>query len=310
MSRLLLVEVRRVAARRLVRVVVALLLVGLAVIVTVGAARSNRDVAGARAEAARQAAELERFAVECEKDKEAGRIPAEVECASTEEQYFRDPRFSFVTRGGDWVTAGVGMATAAAVLIAIGALGAEWAAGTFAGLLLWEPRRIRVLTAKIGSVVAVGVALAGSAAVLMLTAAWIVAATRGTTAGATRHVIEQHALIGVRGMALAALLTTLAAALANLLRSTAGTLGLLAGYLIAAEMVLRGLRAGSERWLLSSNIGALVSGGIPLFGSPPATDGGGEPFTLTAGRAALVLLGPALAAAAVSATVLRRRDVT
>lgn len=319
MSRLLGVEIRRLTSRRLLRLLVLLLLATIVVVAVVDGVRSHRDVAAARAAAAAQAAQYARQAPPpaeqqqlCEDAKARGEAPPDANCefkAPTAADFFADPRYRLATQlpnavGG--VLVGVGLL---GVVVGASAIGAEWSAGTYAGLLAWEPRRVRVLTAKLLAILAVlgvvGVVALGLETLL----GWVVAATRGTTAGTTGAVVSEVLLRCGRGLGLVALLSVAAASVAGLLRSTAGALGVAAAYLVGGELVLRGLRPGWERWLLTSNAGAIVTGRVQVVGRRFRT-GMTTLYTLHAGRAAVYLGLGVVVLVAVSAVVLRRRDVT
>lgn len=327
MSRLVRVEVRRLLARRLLRVLGAVLLAGLAFAAVNTALHSSRDLAAARVKAEQQAKEYRAQSAEnvkmCEADKAAGRTPAEVMCADegggpTAENFYADPRYDFARSAPDAVAGaivGVGML---GVVLGASAVGAEWSAGTFAGLLTWEPRRLRVLAAKLVALVAVVAAIALAAVVVQLLAYWAIAGTRGTLAGTTSHVVASLTGRGARGIGLVALLAAAAAATAGIVRSTAGALGAAAGYMVIFEILSRNLRPGWARWLLSSNAAALVTGKIEIY-PPTSTAMVGPPGTpltepkiyiLHGSRAAIVLALATAALVALWGLLLRRRDVT
>lgn len=325
MTRLVAVEVRRLLARRLLLVLGLVLVGGMAIGAVTTAVHSSRDVAGARAKAERQAAQFGAQDVErrkaCETEKAAGRIPPEVNCAEQggappAEAFYVDPRYNFLRSAPDAVAGAIVGAGMLGVVLGASAIGAEWSAGTFASLLTWEPRRLRVLAAKLLALAAVVVTIAAAAVAIQLLVSWAIAGTRGTLAGTTSHVVRDLLWRGARGVGLAGLLTVAAAATAGILRSTAGALGAAAGYMVIFEILSRNLRPGWARWLLSSNAGALVTGRIEIY--PPQRFTGSsfgppvevKPFILHASRAALVLSLGTAALVALWALLLRRRDVT
>jgi len=325
--RLLRVEVRRLLARRLLAVVGAVFVAGLAYGAVNTALHSSRDLAGARAKAERQVAQ---FAAQsddrrksCEAEKAAGRLPTEVNCAEMGggappvEAFYVDPRYNFARSTPGPVHGAIVGAGLLGVVLGASAIGAEWSAGTFAGLLTWEPRRLRVLAAKLLALVVLVVTIAVAAVAFQLLVYWAIAATRGTLAGTTSRVVAELVWRGARGVGLVGLLTVAAAATAGIVRSTAGALGAAAGYMVIFEILSRNLRPGWARWLLSSNAGALVTGKISIY--PPASSsssfgpGSFTPpgvFTLHASRAALVLSLGTAALVALWTLLLRRRDVT
>ncbi len=326
--RLLRVEVRRLLARRLLAVLGAVFVAGLAYGAVNTALHSSRDLAGARAEAERQVAQFAGQEAaqrqKCESEKAAGRVPADVECAPemrggpTAADFFHDPRYDFAGSTSGPVHGAIVGAGLLGVVLGASAIGAEWSAGTFAGLLTWEPRRLRVLAAKLLALVVVVVTIAVAAVAVQLLVYWAIAATRGTLAGTTSRVVAELVWRGARGVGLVGLLTVAAAATAGIVRSTAGALGAAAGYMVIFETLSRNLRPGWARWLLSSNAGALVTGKISIYpptpsviyGSPGGSFTGPRPFILHASRAALVLSLGTAALVALWALLLRRRDVT
>ncbi len=326
MMRLLRVEVRRLLARRLLAVLGAVFVAGLAYGAVTTALHSSRDLAAARAKAERQVAQFAGQEAaqrqKCESEKAAGKVPPEVDCAEmrggpTAADFFRDPRYDFAGSTSGPVHGAIVGAGLLGVVLGASAIGAEWSAGTFAGLLTWEPRRLRVLAAKLLALAVVVVTIAVTAVAFQLLVYWAIAATRGTLAGTTSRVVAELIWRGARGVGLVGLLAVAAAATAGIVRSTAGALGAAAGYMVIFEILSRNLRPGWARWLLSSNAGALVTGKISIY--PPTSSsssfGPGSftapgVFTLHASRAALVLSLGTAALVALWALLLRRRDVT
>lgn len=313
MSRLVWVEIRRLSARRLVRLLLAALLAGLLTGITIVAVHSNRDLAAARAAAAREAQSitLPPGVSGCPGSQGAGPPPPGVSCRPTAAEFYVDPRFHFA-KGAPGILVGAVVASALVAAVAgASVIGAEWAAGTFAGLLVWEPRRLRVVAAKLTALVVVFAGVGIAAIAVMVAGAWLVAATRGTLAGTDPHLLRELVLRGARGVAIVALVAALAGALASLLRSTAGTLGVLGGYLILGENAIRGLHPQWTRWLLGPNLGALLVGHLsipPPFTGPVAQFS--RPFVLSAARSATYLLVIVLVVVAAAAVAVRRRDTT
>lgn len=313
MRRLVWVEIRRLCARRLVRVLLAALLAGLLTGIVIVAVHSNRDLAAARAAAAREAQQATPppGMPGCPGGGGAGPPPPGVSCRPTAAEFYVDPRFHFA-EGAPGLLIGAVVASALVAAVAgASVIGAEWAAGTFAGLLVWEPRRLRVVAAKLTALV-VGFAVVGLAAItIMVCGGWLVAATRGTLAGTDPHLVRELVLRGARGMAIVASIAVLTGALASLLRSTAGALGVLGGYLILGENAVRGLHPQWTRWLLGPNLGALLVGHLDI---PPPLTGPvarlSRPFVLSGARSATYLLSIVVIVVAAAAVTVRRRDTT
>lgn len=319
MIRLLRVELRRLGSRRLVRLLAALLLLALGATVVINAAKSNGDVAGARARAARQATRVgppESAIEQCESDARANGIStAEAHCRPTAADFYVDPRLIYRQKAVTYLNGGVGLGIAFAVIVAVAGIGAEWSAGTFASLLLWEPRRRRVLAAKLAAVTLLGSVATAVMALAFLGGAWVIAATRGSLAGAVGSATHRALLGGGRGVVAAALLALIMGSVAVVVRSTAGALGLVAVYTVAIENVLRALRPSLARWELGTNVVALISGHYQLANQTPGAVSGAVTsrssfFTLSAGRAVSYLLIFVLIAVAAAAVFLQRQDVT
>jgi ABC-2 type transport system permease protein len=306
--RLLRVELLRVWSRRTVRLLLVLLVVGLLGVAGKLAASSNRDLAAARAAATRQAQQIAQNAP----------APARASCQPpscslpTAAQLYQDPRFSFADNGGNLVNGAVIATALLGLVIGATVVGADWAAGTFAALLMWEPRRLRVGLAKLLAPVAVAVGVGVLTIAFELGSGALIAATRGTMAHTTASLLGSLVVRGVRGLALVALLTAVGVGISGLVRHSAAALGVAVGYLVAFEMVLRHTHPQWERWLLSTNAAAVVTGHLSLFDAVGGFKGIGpvHPFVLSAGRGALYLCLVVAALLAIAATALVRRDVT
>ena len=189
---------------------------------------------------------------------------------------------------------------ALAVVVAASFVGAEWHHGRIASTLTWEPRRRRLLGAKLAAVG--GVTLVGSLlAQALLVGALIPAAVfRGTTEGADGAWLAGLVGLGLRIALLAALTAVVAFSLAMVLRSTAGALAVGAVYVIVVEPLLAALRPGVEPWQLATNGAQLVVG--PGLDAPL-----GERSLAVA---ALVVAAYAAVALAAALALFVRRDVT
>lgn len=327
MRSLLGVEFRRLGSRRLFRLLMLALFLTVATILVVNGVRSNNNLAGARAAAAAQAKALDTpppgLVAQCGASLQViappqGNGPVRIgPCtfvAPSAADLYQDPRFSFALNAVNLVTAGIAIVAILGFVVGAGFIGAEWTAGTFPLLLTWEPRRLRVLLAKLVAVIVAFVLIAVVTVAVFLAGAWVIAATRGTTAGT--NAAHQHALLmySLRGLVLVALLTGAGAAVAGLTRHTSAALAGAIGYLVVFEFVVRRLHPEWARWLLTSNAGALLGGTASLdvvdrkrafiiSGKPPAT------FVLHADRAAVYLGVLFVVAVGAWSIALVRRDV-
>ena len=324
--RLVWVEVRRLLARRLFRVAVLLALVALAV--TLGrAAYESHAPSAAQVAAAQKQLELVRQQTppiaqqiaECEKQKGAGKgLPPAFDCKTNIHQpqvsdFLTDRTFRFAVQAPNGLT---GFAVVLALLgFVVGAsfVGAEWAAGTLGSLLTWEPRRLRVLTAK-ALALALGLAAVGVAVMATYFAgSYGVAAWRGATTGTTHGLLLSMGLTALRGTGLGIGAGLGGFAVAGALRSTASALGLGFAYFVGAELLLRNFWTGSPRWLLTSNVSAwlLHNFTIDITKCPPQ---GGQCTSslirLSQAHGAVYLGVLIIVALLIWALTLRRRDVT
>jgi ABC-type transport system involved in multi-copper enzyme maturation permease subunit len=137
------------------------------------------------------------------------------------------------------------------IVIGATAVGAEYRAGTVTTVLTWEPRRIRLLTARLAAValVAIGFYLVIN---VVFVATWAIgAAANGITTGADAEFWQVLALVIARGAVLAAVLAVLSGAIATLGRNTGAALGIWFGYLIAVEAILGNQVRETAPWTLT-----------------------------------------------------------
>jgi hypothetical protein len=341
--RLLKVELSRLFARRLFRAVVLLGLVGVLAVDGYIAARSSNTIAAAKARADQQLHEQYTSCLaqvspaskdgptkaDCDGMTPAGQLasclqlsavnagqgPTEADCRRNADYnpYFSDPRFHFADHAKDLLTASAYLFMAVGLVTAASAVGAEWQAGTFASLLTWEPRRQRVLAAKLlAPTLAMGVLTAVCAAVLEAGAA-LAAATRGTLDLTTGRLVEQVVVMGLRIVGLVMLVTLISGAIAAFTRHTVAVVGVVLGYLVAGELVGGIVSPWWRDHGLVPHLLAFVNGKVLYYAVPPR---GVDPNTwhgeryLHAGAAALIVAAVAVVAVAVASVTMSRRDVT
>jgi ABC-type transport system involved in multi-copper enzyme maturation permease subunit len=284
MPNLLLAELRRLTARRAVR----LLVLGALAIILIVEVRafvvSDRNLAAARRAAAEQQANIENKLSDptgiCETLKAKNEAPPDIDCASPRGQelaqrvvlsgpsagdLFHDPRLFAKTAlpsGARGVL--IGMAIIA-FLVGATYVGAEWHAGTMQALLFWEPRRGRVLLAKGVALVAVTIAATAALQLLVYGLTYTVAATRGTTDGVTAGLQMSVLLLALRGMVVVVCTALLGFGVAGLARVTAASMGVAFVYFVILENLMRALRPGWQRFLFSENVSAVVEKSWPVM---------------------------------------------
>jgi ABC-2 type transport system permease protein len=331
-------EWRRLFARRFTRIMLAIV-VALFAAVAIGVAVNYHHITAADRAVAQQRMVADQQQVttqqaECQREQtEPGAagpyngLPPGTTC----DEMFSPPQLDWYLPG-QWVLTeqAKAMLTVFGGLLAlfgfaVGAsyVGAEWSSGGMTNLLLWRPRRVPLLAAKLGTLLA-GVAVAGLG-LLVLWAGMLsaIAATRGHFGHLTAGVAESMALTGGRGIALALATAALGFAIATVGRSTVAALGVAIGYVIVIEaaghLVLSNMLhvARPERFFLSSYASAWLSKRVS-FSSPDVctvTPAGGQEcgftdWSISMSHAAVVvalLLAVVLAWAFVA---FRRRDVT
>jgi len=301
-------ELRRLLSRRMIRVlallgVVAIALAGLLTFLNTEKA-SDATLRQRATQARERVARCTQSNVKLppvDVEPGSGQVPAGVDREEICELQFgtvTDDRFKLEDLKG--VLQGV---TAPLVIVAwvIGAssIGAEWQARSITTLLTWEPRRGRVLLAKVMASIVVACVFSLLAWALVSVALLPSAYLRGTTAGTGGSWARSVAAVVLRGELMIAVATVVGFAVASIGRNTAAALGVGFAYFLVIENVVGNFLAGFRRWLILGNSIVFISG----------EDGGGE----VAGRSVLVA-GIYLSAVAVVlfgvATVLfRRRDV-
>lgn len=261
MTALLAVELRRFLARRMVRILALLIVVGILAAGTIVFFKSSRT----RTVPAIDVNVIQSRVVECTSDNfsmSGRRSPDETPeefCDSFASQLGGDPRYHLTSLRETWLGVGAQLIIVAWLLGASFA-GAEWHTGSMATLLTWEPRRARVFAAKLVACLVL-VYLGAVAAELLLGGALLPAAVlRGTTEDVdAQWVRDAVGLLGRVGVACASG-AALGYGLAMLGRNTAASLGAGFGYLLIVENLVRGFRPQWSGWLLGDNTAAFVGG--------------------------------------------------
>jgi ABC-type transport system involved in multi-copper enzyme maturation permease subunit len=301
-------ELRRVLARRMIRVLALLAVAGIAVagiltFVNTEAASSAEMDARRQAARAAVAACLAGTTTPNIDGREVREPPPPGSPAREDFCRFAagrvdDPRFKLRSVKG--ILQGT---TAPLVVVAwlIGAsvIGSDWQSRTITTVLTWEPRRARVLLTKAFAciVVASGFALLAQA---LLGAALLPAAfLHGTTAGAGGAWFRSVLGVAGRGTALVAIAAAVGFSVASIGRNTAAALGIGFAYFLVIENVVGSFLADFRRWLILGNAIVLVSG----------EDSGGEVFGRSVVVAAIYLTAVGIGLLAIATVVFRRRDV-
>ena len=141
-------------------------------------------------------------------------------------------------------------------------VGAEYRAGTVETQLLWEPRRKRVLGAKLAAVATSTFVIHAALLALLVAVALPAAWWRGTTAGAGDAFWLGLGGTIVRGSVISAVVAVIAAAVTAAARYTTAAVAVLLGYAIIGPIQVRAaLLRGFRPWDLIENAFAFANGG-------------------------------------------------
>jgi ABC-type transport system involved in multi-copper enzyme maturation permease subunit len=302
MTALLAVEVRRVFSRRLVRVSVALavlaLLAGAAIAFLVS--RDMDQAVLAQAEAVRQAQVQQ--CITGQVDGVPAGLPAQQRAEVCEQHIsspIQDRRFHYeslpgILEGMSWFAILLGW------LLGASLVGAEWHAGTMATLLTWEPRRVRILLAKLVTAGALAFTLAMALQLLLGAALLPAGLWRGTTDGIDADWMRSVSGVSLRVAAVAVVGALIGFSIAAISRNTAAALGIAFGYFAIVENAIRGLRPRWTPWLLGDNLAVVITNQPQNF---PLVDRSALGAATLVGCYTLALLVAAVA-------TFRRRDIT
>lgn len=179
-------------------------------------------------------------------------------------------------------------------------VGAEWHAGTVTTLLTWEPRRTRVIVAKVTATV---VSVFVLTLVLQLVLGGVLAvdaAAQGSTVGADGAWAAEAAGVALRVALVSCIFAGVGFGIASIGRNTAAALGVGFGYIVIVENLVRGLRPAWSPWLLTENAGLFLIGDPADF---PNLD-------RSAVEAGIYLAAVAMLLLVAAAAQFRVRDVT
>ncbi|MFJ5545835.1 ABC transporter permease subunit [Micromonospora chalcea] len=335
---LFVTELRRLGKRRLTRLMLVLLVVGLATVATAFSFSSQKlspDVVAAaeadsRAQYQRATEEWKRTIAECE--------AAQARGEQTEDRYgpncgkdyqpqpdMFDPKwnlpYQFDFRAEFPMFIAVFAASVALFAFIVGAsfVGAEWNTGGMMNLLLWRPKRLAVLSTKLVALLTTVFGLTVVLGALWTAAFWLIGTQRGTTEKMTAGAWQSIGLDGLRALGLILVVAAVAFALASLGRHTAMALGAAVGIFAVSEIGIRiavsilGIQFG-DRYVLSTYAQSwfLKQAELYDYDTCQFTQGACEPakYVVTWEQSAVVF-GVALVAAVVAAFwTMRRRDIS
>lgn len=222
--------------------------------------------------------------------------------------------FTFETEGV-WFVIGlsivIGLMT---MFLAASSIGAEWGSGSMANLLLWHPNRLKVWGAKVAAALTVTAAVVAAAMVVEFLLLYPAAAARGDLGTLDADWWSDSLGSLSRTLVLALGMSLFGASLAMLGRHTAIAGGIIAGYLIVGEMIVRYLTLAAniqfpERFSLYTWVGAWISGEVEIYNwSSDPTPSAPESMVITATDSALLLGGIIAVFAALATWAFAKRD--
>ena len=143
-------------------------------------------------------------------------------------------------------------------ILGASAIGADWHAGHVTTILTWEPRRGRVMLAKIVASLTSVFVVSLTIQALLGAALAVAAAVAGSTTGADAAWLAESAGVALRVALLSTIFAGFGFGLASAGRNTAVALGVGFGYLVIVENLVRGLRPQWTPWLLTDNAGLFI----------------------------------------------------
>ncbi|MEO3745401.1 ABC transporter permease subunit [Plantactinospora sp. B5E13] len=204
-------------------------------------------------------------------------------------------------------------------LVGASYIGADLTSGGMTNLLLWRPQRLLVLGTKLGTLLVGVLGLSLVSTVLYIASFRLVGEVRGMPGVADAQFWADLLLLLTRGLTLVLVASTLGFAIATLGRHTSAALGAAAAYGVVWEGGLRIVleivdAARPDVWMLSSYLGAWISGGLRFFANVdcfvtperPVCD---TSYTIGWPVGLAVLLGLVLVVVGAAFATFRRRDL-
>jgi ABC-type transport system involved in multi-copper enzyme maturation permease subunit len=251
-------ELRRIFKRRLTRLMLVLLVLGLAGIAIAFTVNSHKvgpaQVAAAEAKAEASYQEQVRYNQESIRDCEAAKARGDAtsdryppdcgrEWAPNREdfqaQWYMPYQFEFRKEFGIFISIFAGILALFAFVVGASYIGAEWHTGGMMNLLLWRPKRLTVLFTKLAALLSTLLGLSLLLGALWTAAFWLIGKYDGGTGKMTQGVWESFALDGIRAVGLVLAIGAIAFGLASLGRHTAMALGVAVGVTVVSEIGVR-----------------------------------------------------------------------
>lgn len=188
--------------------------------------------------------------------------------------------------------------------------GADWGANSMMALLTWEPRRLRIFTARAVAVIVTTLVVTVLAQLFLTVAFAGAAALIGTFEGTPDGYLVDLLTVLLRISGIACVFALIGLGLSNIARSTVSGVGIFLGYLILVEMALAGFSFTIQKVALGrATVAAVTNEAVRLYNSKAKPDE--IPFfDLEPGRAWWLIVAWALVFVAAGVISFRSRDVT
>ncbi|WP_341719414.1 ABC transporter permease subunit [Micromonospora sp. FIMYZ51] len=330
-------EVERLAARRFVQLMVVLLVFAFGVTAATTLAGSHQPSAVELAEAQQRAVaerrEMEVQHAHCLAREQGAPPPVEdfgyvpADCSELDPALqdrlpvtadFLTGVFTFTRQAEPLLYFLVAFLVLFGFLVGASYIGADLNSGGVVNLLLWRPRRLTVLGAKLGTLLGLTLVLSVLASLAYLVTFWIIAQIAGYPGPTNASFWSALGAIWGRGLVLVLFATAAGFAIATLGRHTSAALGAIAAYLVVwelgARIVLEILNAARpDQLMLSTYLSAWLNGQVTSWDNSACSEvtyGYCDGSYLVTWRPALaVLLLFTAGLIAVAFAVFRRRDL-
>jgi ABC-2 type transport system permease protein len=277
-------ELTRLVTRRFTQVMVVLLLAAFGITLATTVSSTHRptdsEVVAAERRADAERTSLRVIRAECERAQRPD-APADlrlryqnINCRGYDEdevtaEDFLPGVFSFTGSARNLVMFLSAFLALFGFLVGASFVGAELTSGGMTNLLLWRPRRLQVLGAKLGTLLAGVAGLAVAATVVYLGMFWARARVPGFASHQTGEFWSDLVVVCLRGIGLALAAASTGFAIATAGKHTSTALGVAAGYAVLWEIGLRLVMeiVGADqpgRWVLSSYLAAWMDGRFDL----------------------------------------------
>ena len=324
-GRLLTTELRRLAARRFTRVLLGLCVIGYLIAVAyvwqAHAKETPADIAQATAQRDQQIVQIATDTANCLKQpggsaEQCGTVPTAEEFPIS--QFLSNNPFQ-PNQVSDYALAvGVAVGMAGFVLAAT-SIGAEWSSKNVVAWLFYEPRRMRLMWAKLLALTGVVLVLSVVAQLIWAVTGRLLLRYRGLPVSSLvppePSFWTDVAHLQVRAALLVVPMALLGFGLANLIKNTAAALGAAFVYFVVVESIARAVSPGLQPYMFTTSVEAWVSrGGIDVFGNPVYNQQQGfvapELIHVSNLQGAITLVIYAAVVLGISLLLFRRRDIT